>query len=363
MDMSLYSVSCWLYLYSLYSFTTSLTSSYDHRKVWVLLIKKRLRIKITCSRFSISLVFNMTTSLFQDRILPLLGEDPTEAVNWLKGKNLIAHTMQCPTCNTPMHWQSYPRAIDKYVWRCLNKECAKHKCRISIRHGSFYAGSKLPLQTWVHAMFLWCEEVGAQKSSKILGISMKSIVDVWSFFREVCENHFITNPIHLGGHGVIVEIDESLFSHKPKHHRGRSTKSEQWVFGLADTSVKPCVGYMEIVESRSAENLLPIIKRVARPGSVIHSDQWRAYTNITRDIGLAHHTVNHSLNFVDPVTGVHTQTIESYWNRQKSKIKTMRGCRRNFLNSYLQEFMWRERYSSNALDNLCNHIASKYILH
>ena len=29
------------------------------------------------------------------------------------------------------------------------------------------------------------------------------------------------NPIRLGGTGVIVQSDESCFSHKPKHHRGR----------------------------------------------------------------------------------------------------------------------------------------------
>ena len=38
--------------------------------------------------------------------------------------------------------------------------------------------------------------------------------------------------------------------------------------------------------------------------------------------------VNHLLFFVDPVTSVHTQTIESYWNRIKTKLKTMKGvCR------------------------------------
>ena len=38
-------------------------------------------------------------------------------------------------------------------------------------------------------------------------------------------------------------------------------------------------------------------------------------------------------NFVDPQSGAHTQTIESYWNKHKSHLKTMRGCRRDFLSA------------------------------
>ena len=51
---------------------------------------------------------------------------------------------------------------------------------------------------------------------------------------------------------------------------------------------------------------------------------------------------NHSVEFVDRQTGVHTQNIESYWNRTKIKQKRMRGCHKSHLVSYLDEFMWRE---------------------
>ena len=64
-------------------------------------------------------------------------------------------------------------------------------------------------------------------------------------------------------------------------------------------------------ESRNAHTLLPIIRKVVYPQTVVHSDQWKAY-NIEKELGLSYYTVNHSINFVDKTTGVHTQAIESY---------------------------------------------------
>ena len=84
---------------------------------------------------------------------------------------------------------------------------------------------------------------------------------------------------------------------------------------------KPGLGYMEIVPPRDANTLLPIIQAHTAPGTTIHSDQWRAYSNvITLPAVHGHGVVNHSLHFVDPVTGVHTQTVESYWNRRVARL-------------------------------------------
>ena len=136
-----------------------------------------------------------------------------------------------------------------------------------------------------------------------------------------------------------------------------------WVFGICDTSVSPALGYMEIVPNRSAATLLPIIGAHINNGTVIQSDEWAAYNGV---INLApvssHDSVNHSISFVSP-TGVHTNHIESYWNRAKIKLKRMRGCHRSQLPSYLDEFMWRERYgrsSCDAVDNIYRDIALWY---
>jgi hypothetical protein len=92
--------------------------------------------------------------------------------------------------------------------------------------------------------------------------------------------------------------------------------------------------------------------------------QWRAYTQVATVPGVAGHaTVNHSVNFVDPQTGIHTQHIESYWNQVKVKLKRMRGCATHQIDSYLSEFMWRERHGltpEDAWNNILRDIAIRY---
>ena len=58
---------------------------------------------------------------------------------------------------------------------------------------------------------------------------------------------------------------------------------------------------------------------------------------------------NNVYTLVSP-TGVHTNHIESYWKEQKR----IHGCHTSQLPSYLDEFMWRERYGKNCLDVLDN---------
>ena len=96
---------------------------------------------------------------------------------------------------------------------------------------------------------------------------------------------------------------------------------------------------MEIVSRRDAATLLPIIQSHVRPGTIIHSDDWRAYNRVASLPPVAGHSVvNHSLHLVDPSTGTHTQNIESYWERDKRKIKRMKGRHATELASYLDEF-------------------------
>ena len=107
--------------------------------------------------------------------------------------------------------------------------------------------------------------------------------------------------------------------------------------------------------------------RHVQPGSLVYTDEWAAYRRIQRALGFNHRTVNHSANFVDPVTGVHTQHAESNWSAAKDKFKKMKGnANPDFLLEYLQEFMWRrwhgEHHLNGCFERLMQDIAEQYPL-
>jgi hypothetical protein len=89
--------------------------------------------------------------------------------------------------------------------------------------------------------------------------------------------------------------------------------ADSWVFGVVTTEFQPVKGYYQVVEKRDRDTLLPIIDTC-----LMHTNDWGAYDHL--DQLLPNRVVNHSNNVVDPATGVHTQDIESVWNKLKVPI-------------------------------------------
>ncbi|RVE50395.1 hypothetical protein evm_004932 [Chilo suppressalis] len=112
----------------------------------------------------------------------------------------------------------------------------------------------------------------------------------------------------IGGPGKIVQLDESKFG-KRKYNRGRHIEGH-WVLGMIEDGSEDL--RLEVCPDniRSAEVLVPLIKKHVKPGTTIHTDYWRAYDCLGQH-GFIHKKVNHSdpdNPFIAP-DGTHTQRI------------------------------------------------------
>ena len=129
---------------------------------------------------------------------------------FLVDRGLLAARRRC-SCGNEMVLRS-DNSDDGYHWECPVNHCRKRR---SIRAGSFFEDSKIPLHRWLYIIWLWSIEESNKKVSLLAGLSLRTVV------------------IKLGGRGKTVEIDESMFGHKRKYNRGRIGKGT-WVFGMVE---------------------------------------------------------------------------------------------------------------------------------
>lgn len=149
-----------------------------------------------------------------------------------------------------------------------------------------------------------------------------------------------------------------------QYNRGRASNRSSWVFGMLGIKEDRRRPVFKIVPHRSANHLLPLIKKHVRQGSSIISDGWRSYHRL-QDEGYNHLTVNHQECFVDPMTGAHTQNLERLWGICKSTIWRLRGNRtHNLLKDHLDVIEWTywrgNQHRHGPLGMLLHDIRKKY---
>lgn len=234
--------------------------------------------------------------------------------------------------------------------RCVNEDCRWFWRRGKPFQCSFFRGSllqkcKLPKNEVLHLFYLWLQKVPAKTAASMLGWRADTAGRWLKHLRQIVTEMILTgdfSDVVLGGPGIIVEIDESKFG-KRKYNRGRRANGD-WVMGMVERTTRRRI-VMIVVKDRSAETLLPIVSKFIAPGSIIHSDMWKAYGNIS-SIPLRnyeHRTLCHKDEFVaSDEWGTHTQTIEGNWGSCKREIPIQIRTGQD-LQDYLFEFSWRRQ--------------------
>ncbi|XP_039277164.1 uncharacterized protein LOC120355641 [Nilaparvata lugens] len=239
---------------------------------------------------------------------------------------------------------------DGYKWYCNNYRSENKKKRkrcgysVNLRRGTFFEKSKLPLWKIIGFIYLWTKNVAAKVIIDELGISNRTVVDWSSFCREVTFDFAVVRKKKIGGPGRKVQIDESKFG-KRKYNRGRAVEG-QWVFGGIDELSGEV--FMVAVENRSSDTLIPIIKEYIKPGSTIVSDYWKAY-DCLKEEGFEHLKVNHKMNFVDPLSGAHTNKIEASWGAAKATLPRFHR-KKAFFPGYLSKYVFMKSCKLRKVD-------------
>ena len=289
---------------------------------------------------------------------------------------ILRSSMTCPGpffkgkrhggCGKPMCFKETNDSRDIYVWRCRKKhtlfdgekKIILKDVKVSIRHQSWLTDTKLGLDIVLEFIYLWSQGFSNSEIEHELQLSNKTVCEWSTFIRDCCSCIVMDYSEPIGGNGIEVEIDESKFG-KRKYHRGHRVEG-QWVFGGREKYDKGKI-FMVPVANRKKATLLALIKKWIKPGTIIHSDCWKAYSQLNK-LGYTHVTVNHSKQFVDRTTAACTNSIESDWRHAKVHMPKY-GTHLGQHAGYLAEFMWRRRnHDKDKFMELINDINTTYNL-
>jgi IS1 family transposase len=173
------------------------------------------------------------------------------------------------------------------------------------------------------------------------GHAEHTITAFYHHFRQLVASSLTNDDQTIGGEGFEVEIDETKLGNR-KYNRGHRVEGV-WILGGVERTSQRKI-FLEEVEDRSAATLLQVISRHVLPGSIVMTDMWRGYSSLTRELGMEHRTVNHSVEFKNSVDGTCTNTIEGTNNALKIKIRPRN--RVQGIEEHLFEFIWRRKHAS-----------------
>ena len=238
----------------------------------------------------------------------------------------------CSACGTQMTLRA-----TRLSFRCGRKSCRREE---ALRNGSFFQASKLPVSKIMQLAYFWLQKISVQAQISMTGLSGDTVCDFNVYFRQLVASALEINDCVIGGENIIVEIDESKFG-KRKYHRGHAVEGT-WVLGGVERTPERKMFIVEVPD-RSAETLISVIREYVRPNSIIFTDMWRGYASLADELSVTHQTVNHSLHFMDPITGVHTNTIEGTWCGLKRRVP-IRNRVKGSVNQFADEAIWRRKH-------------------
>jgi transposase-like protein len=220
-------------------------------------------------------------------------------------------------------------------------KCYQCRKQFTVKVGTVFEDSHVPMRLWLQAMFLLCSSkkgISSHQLHRTLGVTLKT---AWFMSHRIREAMRVVGMEPMGGAGEIVEIDEAFVGRQdgqPKQSKpGHPSAYRNTVMSLVTRGGSIRSFHIEGTTSRQ---LIPIIRANISKEAFIMSDEWKAYSGLDREFWM-HQTVNHSIE--EYVRGiVHTNTVEGFYSIFKRGMKGVyQHCSEKHLHRYLSEFDFR----------------------
>lgn len=230
-----------------------------------------------------------------------------------------------------------PRCESKKISRLRERrqfDCDGCGYQFSVRVGTLFHDSKLPLWKWFLATYLICESkkgISANQLKRTLDISYKTAWYLCHRIRASMEDE----GAPLRG---IVEIDETYIGGKVRG-KGRGYKANKtMILGAVERGGKV---RLKVGDEEAAYVLKAFVRSVVSgDAEAIYTDEHAGYGDLN-DYNTRHRRVKHSEE--EWVNGdVHTNTVESVWSLfDRGVLGSYHKLSKKHLPAYLDEFAFR----------------------
>jgi len=267
--------------------------------------------------------------------------DERSAVEFLEQQRW-ADAPACPHCGDVNVYKMTAVNGDRnkdFRWRC--KGC---KVMFTVRTGTTFQESRLPLRMWVYAFWRACASkkgISALQLSRELEITHKSALFVLRRLR-----HGLGYDERIDGKKLLtgtVEVDETYVGGKPRNPGTVTGSFRDRKMPVVAMKQRGGDVRFKMLERVTTANLERVIAENASITARLVTDDFQCYIPIGRQFLGGHQTVSHTRRqYKVRGTDIHSNTVESVFSLLKRGVMgTFHSVTRKHLPNYLNEFEFR----------------------
>jgi transposase-like protein len=197
--------------------------------------------------------------------------------------------------------------------------CSDCKDKFTVRVGTLYERSHIPLHKWLlasHLMVASKKGISALQLSRMLGITYKS---AWFMCHRIREGMAPKKPEPIGGENKVVEADETFIGGKKKNRAfAKKEPKKHVVMTLVDRDGESRSFHVADVSAKTLRE--KIVTTVSRK-SYLATDELASYESVGKEFS-GHGTVNHSADEYVRMGGfLHVKTAECRFSLMKCRFR------------------------------------------
>ena len=271
--------------------------------------------------------------------------DEAEAFRFVEGI-LWAKGSVCPHCG------GCDRIYDLTKTRMGLKKCGQCRKQFTVRVGTIFEDSHLPMTKWLQAIYLMCASkkgVSSLQLQRVLEVTYKTAWFLTHRIREAMVSGDL-GPFGMGG--ATVEVDETFIGNDPdapapKKGKGRTIKQMMKVVTLVERESGRSRSI--VLDKYRVTDIQRILGENMHKEARLMTDESPMYTAMGA-VFRSHEKVNHSKDEYVRYDGeryITTNTVEGFFSVFKRGMKGVyQHCGKKHLHRYLAEFDFRYSYRS-----------------